>query len=80
MKNKFLITIIGGTVALALVAGSAAFIAIRSASAQGDLVSRELRSVFQGEDLTDFENFDIAHARPRPQPGNDMSEIGRAHV
>lgn len=72
MKNKFLITIIGGTVALALVAFSAAFIAIRSASAQGDLVSRELRSVFQGEELTDFENFDIAHGRPRPLPGNGL--------
>lgn len=75
MKNKFLITIIGGTVALALVAGSAAFIAIRSASAQGDLVNRELRSVFQGEDLTDFENFDIAHGRPHPMPGSEMSGI-----
>ncbi len=72
MKNKFLITIIGGAVALTLVAGTAAFLTIRSAQAQGELVSRELRSVFEPVGLDDSQDPGIAHGRPGRFPGNDM--------
>ena len=70
MKNKFLIAILGGTLVLALVAGSAAFLATRNAQAQEDLVSQELRSVFGSQGLNDSLEPGIAHGQPGRFPGD----------
>jgi len=68
MKNKFLITIIGGALVLALVAGAAAFLAIRNAQAQEDLVSRELRSVFEPMGIAEGDFPGTAHGKPGRLP------------
>lgn len=72
MKNKFLITILGGTLVLALVAGSAAFLAIRSAQAQEDFVSRELRLAFEPLGLDEGDLPGVAHGRPERLPKDSM--------
>lgn len=70
MKNKFLIAILGGTLVLALVAGAAAFLAIRSAQAQEDLANQELRSVFGPAGFNDSQDPDVAHRQPGRFPGD----------
>lgn len=72
MKNKLLITIIGGTLVLALVGGAAAFLAIRSAQAQEGLVSRELRAAFEPLGIDEDGLPGVAHGRPGRLPGKDL--------
>ncbi len=72
MKNKFLLTMIGGALVLSLVAGAAAFLAIRNAQAQEDLVSRELRAAFEPLGLDEDGLPGVAHGRPGRLPGNAL--------
>lgn len=72
MKNKLLLSIIGGALVLALVGGAAAFLAIRNAQAQENLVSRELRSMFEPLGLDESDIPGMAHGRPGRLPGDAL--------